>query len=164
QVAGGRAQQHYRGHHRRHLQTAAEADGESHGALSGFKAGEREAAKQRPYDGAGKVNGEQGHLRGEQPGMRNRRVTWGQAAFIGHQPGGQQNRQVGGGGAQPALAQPVVAAGGSFNGGGHGEEQERDGQNVVSGQQECGGGSQGRQRGECGDDQQALAPGNRHAE
>src|ERR1035438_10735406 len=96
--------------------------------------------------------------------MRNGRVTLRQAAFIGHQPGGQQNRQVGGGGAQPALAQPVVEAGGSFDAGGHGEEQERERQDVMSGQQERGGGSQGRQRGECGDDQQALAPGNRHAE
>src|ERR1035441_4319728 len=164
QVAGGRAHQHDRGHHRGHLQTAAEADGESHGALSGFKAGEREAAKQRPDDGAGKVNGEQGHLRGEQPGKRNGRVTLGQAAFIGDQPGGQQNRQIGGDGAQPALAQPVLEAGGSFDGGGHGEEQEREGQDVVSGQQERGGGSQDRQGGEGGDDQQVFAPGNRHAE
>src|ERR1039458_459182 len=96
--------------------------------------------------------------------MRNGRVTLGQAAFIGDQPGGQQNRQIGGGGAQPALAQRVAEAGGSFDGGGQGQEQEGERQDVVSGQQERGGGSQSRQRGECGDDQQALAPGNRHAE
>ncbi len=96
--------------------------------------------------------------------MRNRCVTFGQASRIRHQPGGQQNRKIRGGGPHPALAQPVFQAGGSFDGRGHGEKQERERQNVVSGQQQSGGSSQSGQRGERGNDEQALAPGDRHAE
>jgi hypothetical protein len=43
---------------------------------------------------------------------------------IGDQPGGEQDGEIGGSGGQPALAEPVVEAGGGFDGGGGGEEDE----------------------------------------
>ena len=133
-------------------------------ALRGFEAGEGEAAQQGAHDGAGKIDGQQRDLRAEQGRMRNRRVAFGHAALVGDQPGGQQHGEIGGGGGEPALAEPVIQAGGDFHGGRDGEEHEGEGQGIVRGEEQRRAGAESGERGEGGDDQQVLAPGDGEAE
>src|ERR1019366_323713 len=171
QVAGRRAHQReqrqsgrYAGVVAGELQSAADADEECQRALRGLEPGEGEAAQQGAHDGAGEINAEQRHLRAEQGRMRDRRIAFRQPMLEGHQPGGEQHRQIGGGGGQPALAQPVIQAGGDFHGQGDGQKHEREGQDIQGRPQEGGDGTESGQRGEGGHDQQVLAPGYREAE
>ena len=65
---------------------------------------------------------------------------------------------------QPALAQPVVQAGGRFHRRGDGQKYKGEGQHVVRGDQQRAGRAQAGQGGDGGNNQQVLAPGDRQAE
>ena len=102
-------------------------------ALRGLERGEGEAAEQGAHDGAGEIDRQQRHLRGRAASVRDRRIAFREPARVGDQPGGEQDGEVGGGGGEPALAEPVVEAGGDFDGRGDGQEDEGERQDVVGG-------------------------------
>ena len=99
-----------------------------------------------------------------EPGVRDRRVAFGKAARVGDQPGREEDGEVRGGGGEPALGEPVIEAGGEFDGRGGGEKDASEGDDVVGGDEERGGGGETGEGGDGRDDQQVFAPGDGESE